>query len=133
MDTTKTIESLIIAEQVDDARLLLERRGDPDKQLPARSQARQARFEIRTKRVQPRAGQESLLERRVGEAAQQRTPVVIRAEGMMGKQIFAVLPPVRQLLCEPCHRLVGPCPVAKQAGQAIEMASFNDPSAGALA
>ena len=115
MHTAKTAERLIIVEKVHDTRMLLQGRGDQHKQLPACSQPRQTSFEVWTERVQPRPGQKSVLKRRFAEAAQQRTPVVVRTEGMIGKQIFVVLPPVRQLSLESRHCLVGPCPVAKQA------------------
>lgn len=46
VDTAKTAERLIIAQQIHDTRMLLKRRGNHDEQLPACSQRTQASFEV---------------------------------------------------------------------------------------
>src|SRR6185503_19954665 len=67
----------------------------------------------------------SVLERRLAEGAQQRTPMVVRTEQMIGARIFVVLPPVSHLALESRHCLVGPCPVSKQARETIDRCLFQ--------
>lgn len=52
VDSAETVDCLTIAKQVHDPRMLLQRRGYHDEQLPARSQPGQAGFEIGTERIQ---------------------------------------------------------------------------------
>jgi hypothetical protein len=85
VDAAKAAERLTIAKQVHDRRMLLERRGNDDEQLPAGSQPRQAGFEVWTERGQLRPSQKAVLERRLGEPAQQRTPMVVRTKRMVGQ------------------------------------------------
>jgi hypothetical protein len=94
VNTAKAAKRLVIAKQVNDTWMLLPRRGNHHEQLPARPQVRQTRFEVKTECIQLRSRQKSVLERRLAEAAQQRTPVVVRAEQMIGRRIFVVLPSV---------------------------------------
>jgi hypothetical protein len=61
-------------------------------------QPRQTRFEVWTERVQLRLRQKSVLERRLAEAAQQRTPMVVRTEQMIAKRIVVVLPAVSRTM-----------------------------------
>jgi hypothetical protein len=118
--TAKTAERPIIAEQIHDARMLFPGRGDHHEQLPGRSQPWETGFEVWTERLQLRPRHESVLERRLTETAQERTPMVVRTEQMIGTRIFVVLPSFSELSLESHHGLVRPCPVPNQAREAID-------------
>src|SRR5690606_33582865 len=64
--------------------------------------------------------EEPLLEGRVAESAQQRTPVVVRAERVVCRQVFVIVPPGRQFTLEALHRFVSPRPVPYQACEPVD-------------
>src|SRR5262245_16418533 len=76
----KPSERLFIAEQVHDARLLLERRWNHHEELAACAEPRESSLEVLTDRIELLGRQQPVLECGVAEAAQQRTPMVVRAE-----------------------------------------------------
>jgi hypothetical protein len=85
MYTAEPVKSLIMAKQVHDTRVLLPGHRDHDEHLPARPQLRQTRLEVTTEPVQLRFRQKPVIERRLAEPAQQRTPVVVRTEQVIGR------------------------------------------------
>ena len=113
VDPAQPSERHFIAEQVHDAGLLLERCGYDHQQVSTRSQSRQTRLEVATDSIELRLRQKTVLERCFAETAEQRTPMIVGAEGMIGDRIFPILPAVSQFLLESRHCLVGPRPVAE--------------------
>ena len=69
----------------------------------------------------------SVLERRFGEATEQRTPMVVRTEQMIRPRIVVVLPSVGQFPLEARHGLVGPRPMAKQTREAVDRRASQRP------
>src|SRR6185436_11911259 len=84
------------------------------------AQPRQARLEVLTDRIELFGRQESALECGVAEAAEQRAPVIVRAERMIGDRIAVVLPAVGQFLLESRLGLVRPGPMTQQAGETVD-------------
>ena len=127
VNTAKTAERRIVAKQLHDTRMLLQRRGDHYEQLPACSQPRQASFEVWTERVQLQPRQKSVLKRRLAEAAQQRTPMVVRTERMIGNGSSSYSHPSAS---SRSNRAIASSAHAqcrnRQARRSID-ASFNDP------
>src|SRR5262245_23603382 len=119
MDAPQTSERLYVPEQVQDQRLLFERRRDHDQQLATRTQPGETDLEIRADRVKLERGQKAMLERLFGEAAQQRTPVIVRTEWMIRSRVLVVRP-AGQFLLESIHGFVGPSPVAHQARETVD-------------
>jgi hypothetical protein len=104
---------IVVVEQFHDPRLFLQRCGYDDEEIPARSHDRQARFDILADRVQLQRRQEAVIERRLGEAAQQGAPVIVRPERMVGHRIVVFVPPIGEFPIESRHCFVGPRPVAE--------------------
>ena len=106
--TAKTAERLIIANQIHDPRMLFQRCRNHDQQLATRAQPSETSLEVLTDRVERWLRQKPVLECRFAEAAQQRTPVVVRTERVIGGRIFVAVPPNGQFLFESRLCLVGP-------------------------
>lgn len=119
MEPAKPLE-IVVAQQLHDARLLLERRGNFNKKITARSQRRQTCFDVVADRVQLQRRQQPAIERRFGEGAQQRGPVILRPERMIRHRIVVVVPAISELALESQHGFVGPRPVAQKTREAID-------------
>jgi len=108
MQTAKTTERLVIANQIHDPRMLFQRCRNHDQQLATRAQPSETSLEVLTDRVERWLRQKPVLECRFAEAAQQRTPMVVRTERVIGGRIFVAVPPNGQFLFESRLCLVGP-------------------------
>src|SRR5919106_456464 len=112
MNAPQPRQRLAIAEQAHDTRMLLQRRRDEDKKLSACSEAGQTGLEVLSNRFELQPRQEAVVERRLAKGAQERAPVIVRAERVVGHGIIVVVPPIGQFSVESRHRLVSPHPVA---------------------
>src|SRR5688572_15621027 len=80
MHAAKAAKRLVVAQQVDDTRMLLPGRRNDYEQLTAGAELGQACLQVGAKRVQLRCRQQPVFECRLAEPAQQRAPVVVRTE-----------------------------------------------------
>ncbi len=108
VQTAKTTERLVIANQIHDPRMLFQRCRNHDQQLATRAQPSETSLEVLTDRVERWLRQKPVLECRFAEATQQRTPVVVRTERVIGGRIFVAIPPNGQFLFESRLCLLGP-------------------------
>src|ERR687892_2760636 len=112
MNAPQPRECLAIAEQVHDTGVFLQRSRNDDEELSARSEAGQTGLEVLSNGFELQWRQEAVIERRLAKGAQERAPVIIRAERAIGHGIIVVVPPIGQFSVESRHRLVSPDPVA---------------------
>src|SRR5262245_38600626 len=112
MQSAKTGERLSNVKEVREPGMIFRRCRDHYQQLATGAQPRETDLEVLTDRVELSRRQKPVLECRFAEAAQQRTPVVVRTVRMIGDRIFVVVPKAGQLLLESRHGLIGPCPMA---------------------
>src|SRR5262245_18614334 len=116
VDASQPSERFFIAKQVQDSGLLLERCRDHDQQLATCMQLGQTDLEVLMDRVKLARRQKPVLECLFTEAAQQRTPVIVRTERMIRNRIvILVVPSNGQFSVKRRPRLVHPQPMAPKA------------------
>jgi hypothetical protein len=120
VQTAKAAEHLVVAQEICQPQIRLQRCRDHQQHVATGAQPRETHFEVPTDGVQLQCREQPVLECRFAQAAQQRTPVVVRTERTIGDRFVVALPVASQLLLESRHRLVGPRPVPQQAGETID-------------
>src|SRR4029077_3424429 len=118
--TAKRAERLLIAKQIPDPRMLFPLGKNHHQHLATCAQPGQTRLEVSTDRVELYLRQKSVVECGFAQAAQQRTPVIVRAERMIGGRSFVVLPSAGHFTLESRHGFIGPGPVAQQASETVD-------------
>jgi hypothetical protein len=122
MHAPETRHCVGVATEIDQRRVLLGRCRNVEQPLPADPKPRQRRGEVVVNGVERRVIREMVALRGVAECAQQRTPVIVRADRTVGRCVWTAVEVARhgrELSFEPRSRFVRPSPMTQQTSQAL--------------